>query len=405
MKHINKFFISSVYKNMLFKSINSRYYKSYGIGFLALLVTIVTFLGSVIVSGINHGSENLVAQMGADIIVAPKGTENDYEGMLLTARKSQFYMGREKLKQIKKIEGVKSATEQTFLITLEASCCDQSVQVVGINPKTDFTVSPWIKNRSIINSKNQISLKNHSILVGSKIALKKNRFKMFGKEYNVQSKLDESGTSMDNTIYINQKDIPQLLDTAKKARQGILKPVNRNSISVVLIKADNQKNIQEIQSKLSLLKGVVPIKSKTISAQLTDKVNDSYRFFVILMLVVWIVFILFFLIVLYITINERKTEFINLRVLGMSRKNLINFILKENYLIISGATIIGEFLVILSYVLFNKAIYMSINMPFMVCNAKELILHGLVSAVILIGFSLLCVRVLLNGVCKENIYE
>ena len=325
MKHINKFFISSVYKNMLFKSINSRYYKSYGIGFLALLVTIVTFLGSVIVSGINHGSENLVAQMGADIIVAPKGTENDYEGMLLTARKSQFYMGREKLKQIKKIEGVKSATEQTFLITLEASCCDQSVQVVGINPKTDFTVSPWIKNRSIINSKNQISLKNHSILVGSKIALKKNRFKMFGKEYNVQSKLDESGTSMDNTIYINQKDIPQLLDTAKKARQGILKPVNRNSISVVLIKADNQKKIQEIQSKLSLLKGVVPIKSKTISAQLTDKVNDSYRFFVILMLVVWIVFILFFLIVLYITINERKTEFINLRVLGMSRKNLSDF--------------------------------------------------------------------------------
>ena len=110
--------------------------------FLALSV----FGGSVVVRSLQSGLESLEARLGADIIVMPATAESkvSFKNMLLQGTTGAFYMDASVLDQVREVEGVAIAAPQTFLASLKADCCAVKVQVIGIDPATDFTVKPWI---------------------------------------------------------------------------------------------------------------------------------------------------------------------------------------------------------------------------------------------------------------------
>ena len=49
------------------------------------------------------------------------------------------------LDKIVNTKGVAKVSPQTFLMTMEASCCDQSVEIIGVDMDSDFTITPWMK--------------------------------------------------------------------------------------------------------------------------------------------------------------------------------------------------------------------------------------------------------------------
>ena len=127
---------------LIFKSISSKMYRSIGLILIGLVLSYATVIISLTAFGMEHGSKNAAERMGADIIVAPKGYGEDMEGILLTTKKSFFYMDSSVVDEIRDTDGVETASPQTFLMTLESSCCDQPVQIIGIDNDSDFVVTP-----------------------------------------------------------------------------------------------------------------------------------------------------------------------------------------------------------------------------------------------------------------------
>ena len=107
---------------------------------VGLILSYAMVMISLIAVGMKNGNNNVIERMGADLIVVPKGHGEELEGILLTTQKSYFYMDDAIIDEIKEIDGIDEVSPQTFLMTLDASCCDQAVQIIGIDIESDFTV-------------------------------------------------------------------------------------------------------------------------------------------------------------------------------------------------------------------------------------------------------------------------
>ena len=200
---------------LAFKSISFRFCRSLGLVLISLIMSFaIVFIAFCAVS-MKHGTDNVKTRMGADIIVVPDGHGDDLEGILLTAGKSYFYMDDSIVVKISNMEGVEKVSSQTFLMTLEASCCDSRVRIIGIDTKTDFTVTPWLEDAHIR------SLREGEIIVGSNVGVKDDKvFKMFDESYKVAGILDQSGSAMDDSVFIDISYMETLMNSARKAGQG-----------------------------------------------------------------------------------------------------------------------------------------------------------------------------------------
>ena len=267
------------FNKLILKSISSKFYRSIGLVVIGFVVSFSLIMTSLIIIGMKHGSENVVDRMGADIIVVPKNYGSEIEGMLLTTQKSYFYMNDSIVDKIKSIDGIDKISTQTFLMTLDASCCDQSAQIIGIDIDTDFTVTPWM-DKKFINS-----LDEGEIIAGDRVAVRENKtFKMFGDSYKVSAILDESGSMMDNTVFVSRKNMPVMIDKARKAGQGIVKEVGADDISAVLISVIDKSQIQQIVGKLSSIDGIDIVTTDMVSSKLSSESiapNSSLRVFFI----------------------------------------------------------------------------------------------------------------------------
>ena len=154
------------FHRLIAKSIRSRLYRSIGLVMVGLILSYAMVMISLIAVGMKNGNNNVIERMGADLIVVPKGHGEELEGILLTTQKSYFYMDDAIIDEIKEIDGIDEVSPQTFLMTLDASCCDQAVQIIGIDIESDFTVTPWIEKKYME------SLKYGEIIVGSEIGIR-----------------------------------------------------------------------------------------------------------------------------------------------------------------------------------------------------------------------------------------
>ena len=119
--------------------------RSLGLVILTAIVS-ATLLSSVIFSkSLDAGFEQLSSRMGADVLIAPYGVDIQNQSILLQGDLSHHSLPREVLEFTRKLPGVSVASPQFYISTLSASCCVKKVIIIGFDPKTDFTIKPWIR--------------------------------------------------------------------------------------------------------------------------------------------------------------------------------------------------------------------------------------------------------------------
>ena len=133
--------------SVAFKNIVNRPSRSVALGIIAMLLSFFVFGGALTVSGLKSGLNSLEDKLGADIMAVPyeATTRNSFQNMFLQGSTGYYYMDRDFLNKISELEGVKQVSEQYYFVTMSASCCSIPVQIIGFDPKSDFTVQPWIK--------------------------------------------------------------------------------------------------------------------------------------------------------------------------------------------------------------------------------------------------------------------
>ena len=116
--------------------------------FFVVLMSATFFFSSILMKNLEMGVKNTTDRMGADIIVVPReGTENMRES-LFAGKPCTLFFQKEWAEAIQKLEDVERVSAQLYIATLSASCCDAAVQMIAIDPKTDFVVKPWLKDQT-----------------------------------------------------------------------------------------------------------------------------------------------------------------------------------------------------------------------------------------------------------------
>ena len=154
----------------------------------AMLLSFSLFGGALILTSLKNGLTSLELRLGADIIVVPyeARTKVSADTILNQGNRTYFYMNRDNLNKVAKIEGVEKVSPQVYLCSMNAGCCSVSLQLIGFDPETDFTIQPWVRETYSGN------LATGDILIGSKVTMPVSRtLKFFDVNCNIASQLED----------------------------------------------------------------------------------------------------------------------------------------------------------------------------------------------------------------------
>ena len=304
--------------------------------FLALSV----FGGSGVVRSLESGLDSLQARLGADIIVLPGSARSkvDFQELLLQGTAGAFYMSADSVDGILEVEGVERAAPQTFLASLKADCCAVKVQVIGIDPETDFTVKPWI-DRSTARD-----LGDMEVAVGCDVTAEVGEdLRIYGLNTHVVAKLAETGTGLDTAVYCTMDTMRVLLAAAEE--KGVTHRITSDTgdlISAVYVKVAEGYDVGAVNNALNgHVRKVTAVRSRSMFTDVSDSLTGISRTVALLIGAVWALAFAVLLIAFGMMANERRREFAVLRLLGASRNGLVRLTLAESALCSLAGGLLG----------------------------------------------------------------
>ena len=338
---------------------------------LSALLTFTLFGGSVIVTSLDTGLKSLENRLGADIMVVPyeATTQKRFEDMVLQGSTGYFYMSSTKLDEIRSIEGVKKVSPQFFLASASSSCCSVAVQIIGFDPQTDFTITPWIKKSY------GEPLKKLDIVVGNDLnAFVGDSLSFYGVECRVTAKLDKTGTSFDTAVFTTEETIKELIRSSLEKKMNIFEDIDpEKSVSCIMIDVAEGYTVEEVLNDINLhVKKVKAIQSAELISGVSDSLAGVSGIIRILIIAVWVLGIVILLLAFTMSVNERKKEFAVLRVIGAARGSLAATVFAEALITCLTGGVAGAALGLLIILPFNGMIEQLLSLPFLLPGAASI---------------------------------
>ena len=360
-------------KSLSFKNMVRKPARTAVLVIVSLFLSFSILAGTLVISGLRSGLSSLETRLGADIMVVPyeATTHSDFSDMLLQGSIVSFYMDRSKMDEIAALDGIGEISEQFYLATASASCCSSRIQIIGYNPETDFTITPWIKN-----SYNK-DLGYLEVLVGNDMnAFPGDTLKFYGVEVKVAAKLDRTGTYYDTSVFANEETIKTLIQNAKDTKMIDFGDISPDDIvSCVMINVADGYTVEDVVNDINLhVSKVKAIQTDAFVTDISSGMTKISRIIGLLVVAVWILAIVILMLSFVLISNERKKEFAVLRVLGASRKKLSSILMKEAVMINCIGGIVGAVLAVLLVELFRSVIESSLNLPFLLPAFPNLVL-------------------------------
>lgn len=381
-------------------------FRSFGLSLLIALLASVLLVGGLLSFSLSKGLNRLSSRLGADVIVIPQGSEINDQTVLLQGDSKYAYLPQGSLEFIRGLDGVEIATPQYFLTTLNSSCCEQKVLIIGFEPASDFVIQPWI--REVLTDK----LPKGAIVVGSDISVgEKRTVRFFDHEYPVAATLEPVGNKLDQAVFVDVATLADIREAAKAKgviflHQDVKSEGSDSPIySSVLIKLRAGADIERLSREIHTRFDGVQIRTRK---DLFSGLEKSANF---LQIVVWSIVGLFLVIAVAaivisfsLSTRERRREYALLRIVGYARKRLRTLVLGESLLVSAVGTYIGLLLSSVAFFTFKIWIGEHVNVPFIVPGNAEIAAVYAVVVLLLHSVGPLAVYGVANKVSKIDAY-
>jgi len=359
-------------KSLAVKNLKGKPVRTAVLILLSALLTAAVFGASVIVSSLRTGLGSLENRLGADIMVVPyeATTQKKFENIVLQGATGYFYMDNKRAEQVMQTEGIKQASAQYFLASTSSSCCSVAVQIIGFDPETDFTITPWVKKSY------GSQLKKYDVVVGNDLnAFVGDSIQFFGVECHVAAKLERTGTSFDTAAFTNTETIKELINTSVVKKMNSVGDVDPESaVSCLMINVAEGYTPEQVVNDINLhVKKVKAIRSEELISGVSQSLDGVCEVIGIMTAAVWLLGLVILILAFTMSINERKKEFAVLRVIGASRAGLAGIVLKEACLSCLLGSVVGAGLGLLVIIPFNGFIEQLMGLPFLLPGAGEVV--------------------------------
>lgn len=359
-------------ENLKYKSL-----RTMSLVIVAACLSAVFFGGALISMNLSRGLESMRERLGADIMVIPQGTHNKAEALLTNGGSSTFYFTNNIEDLVRKAKGVKKASVQTYISSLSAGCCAEKLQIIGFDPDSDFVIGPWIY------SQHKNTLHKGEMIAGANVVVSyENTVRLYGHYWPVVAQLAKTGTSLDNSVFVNMQTVPQVVEySAKVGHAAIPKEYANKAISAVLVKLDKGYSAQKVADnirKTSGLKGIGIVFPGGVTATTKNNLSIVTRSISIVIGILWIITVIIMVAVFASSINERKKECASLRIMGVTRSRLVKLMMKESFIIGLLGGIIGVSFASLILFPYSSLISKQMQLPYLEITAAPVI--GLIIA-------------------------
>ena len=351
-------------KHLTIKSLLGKPVRTVVLMLLTALLGLTVFGGSMTVSSLRSGLGSLESRLGADVMVVPysAATQKKFEDIILLRSTGYFYMDKKYMNEIAELESVGDISAQFYLASASSSCCSIPVQIIGFDPETDFTITPWI------NKSGGGKLGTYDVVVGNDLnAFVGDTLTFYGTEVKVAAKLDKTGTSFDTTVFTNADTIKELIRSSLELKMNDFGDVDPDRVvSTVLINAADGHSAEEVANDINLhVKRVKAYATKDMISGVSESLSGVSDVIGVLIGVVWVLGAVILLLAFTMSANERKKEFAVLRVLGASRGKLASMVLKEALLTGLTGGAVGTLIGLAAMLGFNGLIEESLGLPFL----------------------------------------
>lgn len=342
--------------------------------------------------GQEHSLNVGLERLGSDITIVPIEKRSEAEAAFLLGEPvSDAWMPEENLDKVARLEGVEQVSPQLYLQSLTgAACCAAwELFIIAIDPETDFTVQPWLKEK--LNKP-----LGFGELVGGQFVFVPEAtgvLMLYGVDLDLIANLEPTGTGLDQTAFIS-------FETAQfMARESITKAmmpleIPEGKISAIQVKVQPGYSVDDVATHIAQeISGIYTITSLGITRTVQHQTAGLFRALWTTMIIIWAVASLLMGLVFFMMVNERRREIGTLRALGASRKFIFRLFLTESAILALGGGIAGVVVATMFVRFFGQFLTLTTEAP--------LLMPPLVS---LLGFVFACLALALVVAMPALVY-
>ena len=348
--------------------------KPYRAVVIALCVAVASgslFFATILLRGVQNSLTVGQARLGADIIVVPEGHEISAQEAFITGVATSFMMSGDVVMQILELPSIEKLSEQVFVQTLtNASCCIGEFFLVGYNPDTDFTISPWLAT----NINNQ-EFGPFDVIAGDRILLRQGDSVVFyGTTFNILGVLEKTGMGIDRTIYVPMEGLRVMIEDSATLAEKTLE-ISPTEISSVMIRVQKDSDILDVAEQIeSKVQGVQVFTASQLNQAVGDQIKGVTGTILGITIVIWVMSLFMIGLIFSLIVNERKRELGLLRAMGATEKFVFRLVLSEASLLTGLGGLIGILTSGIVLISFSRLIIKRLGIPFLSPNPMEIIL-------------------------------
>ena len=340
---------------------------------LFLSVTVVTgtlFSATIFISSMQNALKIGTYRLGADVLVVPEKYAADARSALLAGEPTSFYMNRDILEKVKKVEGVKKASPQLFIKPTSFTCCyNVNAFLVAFEPASDFTITPWLEK----NLKKQLS--GNEVITGRGMPIMAgDQISFFGTLFKVVGTMEPTGIKFfDQSIFMTMDAAYKMAgDSKTKSMQPI--SLNKDEISTVLVRIEDGITPDRVAIRIEHdVDGVKALASDEVISTVRKQLMGLLKGILIISALLWILSLLMMGFVFYMIVNERQRELGLLRSMGAKKKHVFGLIITEAVIISGLGGIAGLISGSALLMTFKDAILQHLKLPYLLPHTMFLV--------------------------------
>lgn len=341
-------------------NLSYRVLRSLLLGGLVTLFVFALFSGSMISLNLQNGIYSLSERLGADLLVVPDGDGKKIESVLLRSTPTTFYLPARLLEVVKDVPGVEKASGQLFVSSLEAQCCSVKVQLIGIDPKTDFVVGPWLTQHY------KGELKDDQIIVGNYIVGQPGeKLRFYGKEFTIVAQLEPTGMGFDASVFMTVNAARGLAKIATPSMAEKLDGVFSSILVRVTPGLDPMEVSDGVIDRLSLRDRVNFVYASSLMSATAGKLRRVVDIMMVSAGLLWALALVILVTVFFFAANERRREFASLRAMGARKGWIGGVLMTESVILGLFGSVAGVALGALLVQAFSPVIARAIDLPYL----------------------------------------
>ena len=323
------------YLHLALRAITRRPWRSLALALaiasLASVLVVLSALYASVYSSVRAGATRL----GADAMAVSAGWGGTPSGILMSARPSAVYLTMEQQLAISSMQSIAASSPQLFIISAPLACCSLSNTVlVGFDPETDFTVSPWLRDNI------SRPLEPDEIVVGSNILAEVGgRIRFFGSVFRIAGKIEPTGMPlMDGSVFIPMQSALRMIDESPDVKFDI----PRGSASALMLRFKDGLAHDEAAVKIEYeVPGVTVVLAERALQRARESMTAPINSMALAASIQWVVSIVLIAVVFGMSFNERRSEAGMMRAMGGRRSDIARAYLVEALIIATIGSLAG----------------------------------------------------------------